>query len=83
MNDILLFTLLSEEKMEYDEEEEGEVLVFRSQVRRGGSKFDSIPPIPQIRNRSNSTKKRMKTASKALLYLMKKVVLKADDKVFK
>ena len=44
MNDILSLTLLSEEKMESDEEEEGEVLVFRSPVRRGRSKVFSSPP---------------------------------------
>ena len=43
MNDILSLTLLSEEKMESDEEEEGEVLVFRSPVRRGRSKVFSFP----------------------------------------
>ena len=62
MNDILSFTLLSEEKMESDEEEKGYIIVFRSLVRRGRAKVDSAPPIPMMRTRSNSTKKRMRTA---------------------
>ena len=41
MNDFLSLKLLSEEKMESDEEEEGEILVFRSPVRRGRSKVFS------------------------------------------
>ena len=64
MNDILSLTLLSEEKMESDEEEEGEVLVFRSPVRRGREKVDSSSPVANMRTRSVSTKKRMRTASK-------------------
>ena len=65
MNDILSFTLLSEERMESDEEEEGEVLVFRSPVRRERSKVDSSPAVGNIRTRSSvSTRKRMKTAQK-------------------
>ena len=65
MNDILSFTLLSEERMESDKEEEGEVLVFKSPVRRGRSKVVSSPPVANMRTRSRvSTKKRMKTAPK-------------------
>ena len=62
MNDILSFTLLSEEMMEFDEEGKGYIIVFRSLVRRGRAKVDSAPPIPMMRTRSNSTKKRMRTA---------------------
>ena len=65
MNGILSFTLLIEEKMESDEEEGGEVLGFRSPVRRRRSKVDSSPPVANMRTRSNvSTKKRMRTAPK-------------------
>ena len=65
MNDILSLQLLSEERMESDEEKEGEVLVFRSPVRRGRSKVDSAPPVGNIRTRSSaSTKKRMRTTPK-------------------
>ena len=65
MNDILSFQLLSEERMESNEEEEGEVLVFRSPVRRGRSMVDSSSPVGNIRTRSSvSTKKRMRTAPK-------------------
>ena len=49
--------------MESDNEEEGEVLVFRSPVRRGGAKVDSSPPVANMRTRSVNTKKRMRTAS--------------------
>ena len=41
MNNILSFTFLSEEKMESDEEEEGDIIVFRSSVKRGRAKVDS------------------------------------------
>ena len=65
MNDMLSFTLLSEERMESDKEEEGGVLVFRSPVRRGRSNVDSSPPVANMRTRSSvSTKKRMRTAPK-------------------
>ena len=64
MNDILSLTLLSEEKMESDEKEESEVLVFRSPVRRGRSKVFSSP-TEKMRTRSSiSAKKRMRTAPK-------------------
>ena len=66
INDILSFKLLSEERMELDRKEEGEVLVFRSPVRRGRSKVDSYPPVCNIRTHSSvSTKKRIKTAPKS------------------
>ena len=65
MNDILSLQLLSEERIESDEEEKGEVLVFKSPVRRGRSKVDSAPPVGNIRTRSSvSTKKRMRTTTK-------------------
>ena len=65
MNDILSFQLLSEERMEPEEEEEGEVLVFRSPVRRGRSKVDISSPVGNIRTRSSViAKKRMKTTPK-------------------
>ena len=64
MNDILSFTLLSEEDMESDEEKEGEVLLFRSPVRRGRAKVDSSSPVANMRTRSVSTKKRMRSAPK-------------------
>ena len=47
--------------MESDKEEEGDIIVFRSPVRRGRVKVDSAPPIPMMRTLSNSTKKRMRT----------------------
>ena len=62
MNDILSFTLSSEEKVKSDEEEEGEVLVFRSLVRRGRARVDSFPPVANMGTHSVSTKKRMRTA---------------------
>ena len=65
MNSILSFTLLSEEEMESDEEEEGGVPVFRSPVRRGRSKVDSSPSISKMKTRSIvNTKKRTRTAPK-------------------
>ena len=65
MNDMLSFTLLSEERMESDEVEEGEVLVFRSPVRKGRSKVDSFTLVGNIRTRSSvSTMNRMRTAPK-------------------
>ena len=67
MNDILSFQLLSEERMESDEEEKGEVMVIRSPVRRGRSKVDSAPPVGNIRTRSSvSTKKRLRTTPKRI-----------------
>ena len=62
MNDILSFILLSEEKMESDEKEEDDIIVFRSPIRRGRSKVDSFPPFPMMINFSNSIKKGMRTA---------------------
>ena len=41
MNDILSFKLQREEKMESDKEEEGDIIVFRSSVKRGRAKVDS------------------------------------------
>ena len=64
INDILSLTSLtslSKEKIESDKEEEGDIIVFRSPVRRGRVKVDSAPPIPMMRTLSNSTKKRMRT----------------------
>ena len=64
-NDILSFELLSEERMESDEEEEGEVMVFRSPVRRERSKVGSVPPVGNIRTRSSvSTKEENEDYSK-------------------
>ena len=65
INDILSFTLLSEEKMESGEEEEGTVLVFRSPVRRRRANADSSPPVANIRTRSVSAKKITRTAPKS------------------
>jgi len=64
INDILSFTLLSEEKIESDEEEDGEVLVLRSPVRRGRAKVDSSSPVANMRTRSVSARKIMRTAPK-------------------
>ena len=50
--------------MKSDEEEEGEVLVFRSPVRRGRAKVDSSPPVANMRTRSVGTKKITRTAPK-------------------
>ena len=63
INDILSLTSLSEEKIESDKEGEGDIIVFRSPIRRGGAKVDSAPPVPLMRTRSTSTKKRMKTVT--------------------
>ena len=48
--------------MESDNEEEGEVLVFRSLVRRGRARVYSFPPVANMGTHSVSTKKRMRTA---------------------
>ena len=63
MNNILSFILLSEQKIESDEEEEGGFIVFRSPIRRGSEKVDSAPHMPMMITRSTSTKKRIRTAT--------------------
>ena len=63
INDILSLILLSEDKIESDEEEEGDIIVFRSPTRRGRAKVDGNPPVPLIRTRVIITRKRMRTST--------------------
>ena len=68
INDILSLKSLSEEKIESDKEGEGDIIVFKSPIRRGRAKDDSDPPVPLMRTRSTSTKKRMRTVTPKKYY---------------
>ena len=49
--------------MKSNEEEEGNIIVFRSPIRRGRAKVNSVYLVLLMRTRSTSTKKRMRTTT--------------------